>query len=114
MIRGGDWPSTVAGECLTHFRLALFPGERVADLEQRVELTVASIARDHPALAAHRFEVPYDGFRCEGYELEPGAPLVTGLLDAAGAGDGPAPARPLRSRRRCRASPSRRTRPSRR
>ena len=25
-IRGGDWPSTVAGECLTHFRLATFPG----------------------------------------------------------------------------------------
>ena len=22
MIRGGDWPSTVAGECITHFRLA--------------------------------------------------------------------------------------------
>ena len=32
MIRGGDWPSTVAGECVTHFRLALYPGERVADL----------------------------------------------------------------------------------
>ena len=29
MIRGGDWPSTVAGECVTHCRLALYPGERV-------------------------------------------------------------------------------------
>ena len=44
MIRGGDWPSTVAGECLTHFRLALYPGERVADLKQRVEQTVAGVA----------------------------------------------------------------------
>jgi acetylornithine deacetylase len=78
MIHGGDWPSTVAGECLTHFRLALYPGERVADLRERVEQTVAGAAT-----GAFRTEVLYDGFACEGYELEPGAPLVTGLLDAA-------------------------------
>jgi acetylornithine deacetylase len=78
MIHGGDWPSTVAGECLTHFRLALFPGERVADLRERIEQTVASVST-----GAFRTEVLYDGFACEGYELEPGAPLVTGLLDAA-------------------------------
>ncbi len=27
MIRGGDWPSTMAGECVTHCRLATYPGE---------------------------------------------------------------------------------------
>ena len=48
MIRGGDWPSTVAGECLTHFRLALYPGERVADLKARVEQTVAGVAAGEP------------------------------------------------------------------
>ncbi len=78
MIRGGDWPSTVAGECLTHFRLALFPGERVADLKERVEQAVAGVS-----LGAFTTEVLYDGFACEGYELEPDAPLVTGLVDAA-------------------------------
>jgi acetylornithine deacetylase len=77
IIRGGDWPSTVAGECLTHFRLALFPGERVADLKERVEQAV-----DGVAVGAFATEVVYDGFACEGYELEPDAPLVTGLLDA--------------------------------
>jgi acetylornithine deacetylase len=77
MIRGGDWPSTVAGECVTHFRLALFPGERIADLKERVERTVAGVS-----LGAFDTEVLYDGFACEGYELEPDAPLVTGLLDA--------------------------------
>jgi acetylornithine deacetylase len=78
MIRGGDWPSTVAGECLTHFRLALYPGERVADLKARVEQTVAGVAADSP----FRIEVLYDGFQCEGYELAHDAPLVTGLIDA--------------------------------
>jgi acetylornithine deacetylase len=78
VIRGGDWPSTVAGECLTHFRLALFPGERVGELKRRVEETVAAVP-----LGSFRTEVIYDGFACEGYELSADAPLVSGLLDAA-------------------------------
>ena len=79
MIRGGDWPSTVAGECLTHFRLALYPGDRVSDLKARVEQIVAAVAAD-----SHLdFEVVYDGFQCEGYELEPDAPLIGCLEDAA-------------------------------
>jgi acetylornithine deacetylase len=82
MIHGGDWPSTVAGECLTHFRLALYPGERVADLRRRVEETVAAVGAADAALGAFRMEVRYDGFACEGYELEAGAPLVTALRDA--------------------------------
>jgi acetylornithine deacetylase len=79
MIRGGDWPSTVAGECVTHYRLALYPGERVADLKARVEQTVADVG---DRFGGHRFEVLYDGFQCEGYELEHDAPLVTELVDA--------------------------------
>ena len=105
MIRGGDWPSTVAGECVTHFRLALFPGERVADLKARVEQTVATVAASRPELARYRIEVLYDGFQCEGYELAPDAPLVTGLLDAVRARDrargrrcSPRPRPPTRAR----------------
>jgi acetylornithine deacetylase len=79
MIRGGDWPSTVAGECVTHLRLALYPGEPVGGLKARVEQAVAAVA----AGSSFHFEVLYDGFQCEGYELEPEAPLVTGLQDAA-------------------------------
>ena len=44
MIRGGDWPSTMAGECVTHCRLATYPGETIADLKARVEQTVAAVA----------------------------------------------------------------------
>jgi acetylornithine deacetylase len=82
MIRGGDWPSTVAGECVTHCRLALYPGERVADLKERVEQTVAEAVASRPALSGYRADVLYDGFQCEGYELEHDAPLVSGLADA--------------------------------
>jgi acetylornithine deacetylase len=85
MIRGGDWPSTVAGECVTHFRLAQYPGEPIEDLKARVERAVAAVD------SGFRFEVCYDGFQCEGYELEPGAPLVTGLQDAVARVTGQAP-----------------------
>ena len=81
MIRGGDWPSTVAGECVTHCRLATYPGERIEDLKARVEQTVAAVA-ERPELARHRVDVLYEGFQCEGYELARDAPLVTALAAA--------------------------------
>jgi acetylornithine deacetylase len=88
MIHGGDWPSTVAGECVTHFRLACYPGESVADLKARVEQTVAAAGA---ALAPLRLEVVYDGFQAEGYELDPASPLVTALGSAAARVTGGAP-----------------------
>jgi acetylornithine deacetylase len=90
MIRGGDWPSTVAGECVTHCRLATFPGERVETLKQRVEQTVATAA-SRAELAGLSVEVRYEGFECEGYELAPDAPLITGLSDACARATGQAP-----------------------
>jgi acetylornithine deacetylase len=81
-IRGGDWPSTVAGECVTECRLALYPDERVDDLRARVEETVAAAARGDDFLARCEVEVRYDGFACEGYELA-GGPLVDAVGDAA-------------------------------
>jgi acetylornithine deacetylase len=86
MIRGGDWPSTVAGECVTHFRLATYPGEPVADLQARVEETVAGVETGR-----HRIEVRYEGFQCEGYELAQDAPLVQALVDACARATGAAP-----------------------
>jgi acetylornithine deacetylase len=85
MIRGGDWPSTVAGECVTSFRLACYPGDAVADLRERVEETVATAA------SSHRVEVLYDGFQCEGYELASDSPLITRLADAAARATGQRP-----------------------
>ena len=81
MIRGGDWPSTVAAESVLHCRLALFPGASVDELKVRVEAAVAAAA----AGLAGGFDarVVYDGFACEGYTLEPDARLVTALGDAA-------------------------------
>jgi len=82
MTRGGDWPSTVAGESVTHCRLALYPGGAVDHLKRRVEETVAAAASGDPALAGFEVEVAYDGFACEGYTLDDGAPAITTLARA--------------------------------
>ena len=49
VIHGGDWPSTVAGECRARFRLALYPGESVEGLRERIE-SVGRLRRGHRRL----------------------------------------------------------------
>jgi acetylornithine deacetylase len=79
VIHGGDWPSTVAGECCARFRLALYPGESVEALRGRIEAAVASAAETDAYLAEHPPEVTYDGFACEGYAIAGDEPLVAEL-----------------------------------
>ena len=81
-IRGGDWPSTVAGECVAEMRLALYPGESVEHLRARVEETVAAAASADAFLARCTVEVRSDGFASEGFALGEG-PHVPALGEAA-------------------------------
>lgn len=74
-IEGGDWASTVPGECVTHYRIALYPGTRIADLRSRIEQVVGEATMDVPGSA----EVRYGGFACEGYDLPDDHPLVSTL-----------------------------------
>jgi len=91
-IHGGDWASTVPGECVTNYRIALYPGMRVRALQDRIEAVVAEAALEDPALLAHPPQVSYAGFSCEGYELRDEAPLVTTLARAFARQAGSAPA----------------------
>jgi acetylornithine deacetylase len=81
-IHGGDWPSTVPGECVTDYRIALFPGMRVRDLQDRIEAIVAEAAVDDPAIFAHPPVVEYRGFAVEGYDIPDDDDLVTTLSGA--------------------------------
>jgi acetylornithine deacetylase len=90
-IAGGDWPSTVAAECVVRCRLATYPGDPIAGLKERVEGTVAEVAASRAALSRYRIEVLYDGFQCEGYELAADAPLVAALADAGARATGRRP-----------------------
>ena len=92
VVRGGDWPSTVAAECTLSCRLALFPGQPVEWLQERVEVAVAEAAAAHPFLAAHPPRVRYDGFACAGSEIDREHPLVTTLSGSYASLEGAAPA----------------------
>lgn len=88
IIRGGDWPSTVAAECILHCRLALYPGTPVDDLRSVVEERVARAAGE---LDGFKVQVRYDGFACQGYTLDRGAPLITELQAACEGATGARP-----------------------
>lgn len=92
LIHGGDWPSTVPGECTIGYRIALYPGMRLRDLQDRIEAIVAEAAADEPAIFAHPPEVIYRGFACEGYELAQDHPLVATLSNAYARHHGVSPA----------------------
>ncbi|MSO95505.1 MAG: ArgE/DapE family deacylase [Thermoleophilia bacterium] len=92
VVRGGDWPSTVAAECTLSCRLALFPGQPVEWLKQKVEAAVAHAAEGHPFLAAHPPRVRYDGFACAGSEIDVEDTLVTTLSGSYASLEGVAPA----------------------
>jgi acetylornithine deacetylase len=81
-IRGGDWQSTVAGECVTGFRIAAFPGERLESVTQRVEERVAAASAGDPWLQHSPPAVEWIGFRAEGCEFDPEGPLGTALRGA--------------------------------
>jgi len=65
-IQGGDWQSTVAGECVTGFRFGAFPGENLEAVKQRIEDTVRRAAAADPWLAESPPTVEWIGFQAEG------------------------------------------------
>ena len=77
-IRGGDWPSTVPGVCVTDYRIALYPGQEMAALKARIEEVVADATRDQPGSA----EVRYAGLSSDGYDIADDHPLVGTLAEA--------------------------------
>jgi len=77
-IHGGDWASTVPGVCLTGYRIALYPGDRIDDLKQRIEDVVAKATAGHAGSAA----VEYVGLSSHGYTIAGDDPLVETLAGA--------------------------------
>jgi acetylornithine deacetylase len=79
-IHAGDWNSTGPGECVTGYRIAMYPGTPVADIRERVERAVADgVAAQPSAFATTPPEVRYRGFAAEGYQVPPDHLLVQSL-----------------------------------
>ena len=78
-IQGGDWQSTVAGECVTGFRIGAFPGENLDRMMKRVESCVAKAAAADQWLNANPPRVEWIGFRAEGCLFDIDGDLGTAL-----------------------------------
>jgi acetylornithine deacetylase len=82
VIEGGDWASTVAGECVTRFRFGLFPGESLTALRARIEARVAEAAAGDPWLAQFPPAVEWIGFQAEGCRFDVDGALGQSLRHA--------------------------------
>ena len=95
VVTSGDWASTVPAKCTLSCRLAMYPGQPVAELRERVERVVDSAAAGDAFLRAHPPVIRYDGFSCEGAVVDENEPVIEALTDAYAAVRGSPP--PLRS-----------------
>jgi acetylornithine deacetylase len=86
-IRGGDWASTVPGECETGYRIAMYPDTSIDEVKARVESVVAEATSDQPGSA----QVRYNGFSSRGYDIADDHPLVTSLARSFAAQAGSPP-----------------------
>lgn len=75
IINGGDWASTVAGECVTRFRLGLFPGQKLDDLKAKIEKAVKTAAQNDPWLKEFPPQIEYIGFQAEGCTFDASSAL---------------------------------------
>ena len=81
-IAGGDWPSSVPAWCTFDVRVAIYPGQDIAEAKREIEATIRDAARANRFLANSPPEIVYHGFEAEGYVLR-GAEEPVALLGAA-------------------------------
>jgi acetylornithine deacetylase len=81
VIRGGDWPSTVAGECMLECRLSFEPGISLTHAHDLVREAVDGAAQDDPWLREHPPEVEFFGVGAEPAVTGRSSPLIALLQD---------------------------------
>jgi acetylornithine deacetylase len=75
-IAGGDWPSSVPAWCTFDVRVAIYPGQPIAEAKAEIEATIRDAARANRFLANSPPEIVFHGFEAEGYVLEGGEEAV--------------------------------------
>jgi acetylornithine deacetylase len=68
-IEGGDWTSSVPAWCRFDVRMAVYPGQDLAEARAELEACIHDAAKAHDFLSKNPPEVVYHGFMGEGYAL---------------------------------------------
>lgn len=81
-IAGGDWPSSVPAWCTFDVRVAIYPGQDIAEAKREIEQTILAAARQNSFLKNYPPEVVYHGFEAEGWVLSGGEQAISKLQGA--------------------------------
>lgn len=76
VIQGGDWPSTVAGECKIECRLSFEPGMTLTQAQQRVRKAISDAAQADPWLHDHPPAVEFFGVGAEPAVTDRSSPVI--------------------------------------
>jgi acetylornithine deacetylase len=76
VIHGGDWPSTVPGECVVECRLSFYPGQTVDETRARVEAAIERATERDAWLSENPPAITYYGFQSAGSVISPDEDLV--------------------------------------
>ena len=79
VIRGGDWPSSVAGECAIECRLSMFPGVTVEETRSRVVAAIDRAIERDGWLSQHPPTIEWYGFQSPGSIIAPEEEIVQTL-----------------------------------
>jgi len=69
-IQGGKWASSVPAECVFEMRVAVYPGQDLAEAREELTNFILDKARQDPFLKNNLPEVVFHGFMAEGYVLK--------------------------------------------
>lgn len=83
-IRGGDWPSTVAGWAELECRVGWQPIETMSQVKKEVEETVRKVAESDPWMRNHPPVVEWFGWKAEASQTDVNSPIVHTLRRNAG------------------------------
>ena len=81
-IAGGDWPSSVPAWCTFEVRVAIYPGQEIAEAKREIAQTIFAAAQQNSFLKQRPPEIVYHGFEAEGYVLEGGEQPICKLQAA--------------------------------
>ena len=81
VIRGGDWPSTVAAFAEFDCRMSFFPGMSFNEIKNIIIRTIDHSAATDPWLSQNQPSITFYGFRSEGHTISMGTPALS-LLSA--------------------------------
>lgn len=82
VIHGGDWPSTVAGDCTLRFRMGLLPGMSCAELKKQIADVVEGFCRRDAWLTQNPPKLVFKGFQAEPCEVDLSSDFGQCLSDA--------------------------------